>query len=146
VGESASSGASSSVEAGLKRCVSMVGRGDRRAPLAPGVAPSTATPPLIVRRGVDWLAAARRPKPLAVDWLLPAVTWRMLVPLLEPDWLADVLGGVANGLMVGGALISAERGCSLSGERARRSKGDAGSALLGRLIHFLTGAKDEPGE
>lgn len=47
---------------------------------------------------------------------------------------------------MGGALVSAERGCSLSGDSARRSRGDAGSALLGRLIHFLTGAKDEPGE
>jgi len=62
VGESASSGASSSVEAGLNLCVSIVGSGERSAPFTPGVAASPATPPLMVRRGIppdaDWLVVA----------------------------------------------------------------------------------------
>lgn len=58
----------------------------------------------------------------------------------------DTLGGVANGLIVGVALISADRGCNLSGESARRSSGDPGSALFGRLMHFLPGVSEEQGE
>ena len=34
-------------------------------------------------------------------------------------------------------LFSAERGCSRSGDRARRSSGDPGSALLGRDMALL---------
>lgn len=44
-------------------------------------------------------------------------------------------------------LASAERGWSRSGERARRSKGDPGSADLGRLKDFLAepGVRHDPG-
>lgn len=46
-------------------------------------------------------------------------------------------------------LASADLGCRRSGERARRSRGDPGSALLGLPRHFLVagpGVRDDPGE
>lgn len=63
--------------------------------------------------------------------------------------LLVTLGGVARGLMVGGALFSALLGCKRSGERALRNSGDPGSALFGRLMHFLVlepGVRERPGE
>jgi len=61
-------------------------------------------------------------------------------------------GGEHKGEMVVAFLPSAERGCSLSGLRARRSNGDPaelGSADLGREKDFLFGVRLErevPGE
>lgn len=58
-------------------------------------------------------------------------------------------GGLHRGEMVAGFFPSALRGCSRSGESARRRSGDPaelGSADLGREKDFLFGVRLEPGE
>lgn len=57
-----------------------------------------------------------------------------------------IKGGVHRGEIDFCLLDSAVRGCNLSGLRALRSKGEPGSALLGRLNDFLAelGVSEEP--
>lgn len=60
--------------------------------------------------------------------------------------MLTIKGGVHRGEMDFCLLDSAVRGCNLSGLRALLSKGEPGSALLGRLNDFLAelGVSEEP--